>query len=104
MSKPWLDRSYDAKIFVIPIPYLIRHLSVEDKHKVLGMAQSEKWQQAKEQAVKDSIASNKIIKPVKLVLHPHRDEFRVDDGISRIRAHFSLGYKKILCNVRVAEW
>jgi hypothetical protein len=110
LRKPWIRRNYTREVFALKISYLVRHLSAADRRKVRGnsfFGHEEKWQSAKEKKVSEMLARGVnpgSFPPIRLVLHSQREEFRVDDGISRIRAFKMHRIKRILAEIRVGEW
>lgn len=105
LGKPWLRRDYRKPVtFKMGVNYIIRHLGKIDQGKIYA---SSDWQDAKEKTVSSSLAAGKkwsSFAPIKLVLHDKREEFRVEDGISRLRAFRKKGVDKIYATVRLGEW
>lgn len=104
-GKPWLRRDYKSVTFKMDVGYIVRHLGRYDYDKV---TKSNDWQDAKEKTVASSLAAGKkwsSFPPIKLVLHDKREEFRVEDGISRLRAFSKQkGVDKIYATVRTGDW
>lgn len=103
-GKPWLRRNYKSATFKMSVPYIIRHLGRYDYGKVTG---SNEWQDAKEKKVLTLLDAGKnpySLPPIRLVLHEKREEFRVEDGISRLRAFSKRGIRKIYALVRIGDW
>jgi hypothetical protein len=92
MAKSWLKRNFQAGTFFrMPLTYLVNHLSPYDKNKVLGRESPlfESWQNKKEKGICDRLdngTSPRSIEPIRVNIHPTREMFYVNDGISRIRA------------------
>lgn len=92
MAKPWLKRDFQAgTYFIMPVNYIVNHLSPYDKNKVLGRESPlfESWQSKKERSICDRLNSGispAKIEPIRVNIHSTREEFYVSDGISRIRA------------------
>jgi len=101
MTKSWLKRDFkEGTIFRMPVRYLVNHLSSYDKNKVYGGNDPafEAWQGKKEKGIcskLDSGISPSRIDPIRVNIHPAREEFYVADGISRIRAYRRKGIKSI---------
>lgn len=108
--KPWLKRNFKSKIFYMNVDYIIKHLDLHDKKKVKGLVrfiEQKIWQDRKEEGVIDQLEKGKdplSLDPIRLVLHTFREEFRVEDGISRLKAFKKKNIKKIKCYLRVGEW
>lgn len=103
-GKPWLRRDYSEKAFTLGLSYLLRRLDPRDRKKVEMQEDERKraWQQKKVDAVlKDK---RKMRQAVRLVLHEKKEQFRIDDGVSRLIAHGQRGDGKIKAYVRVGDW
>lgn len=96
--KPWLKQNYSEGVFDIPIKYLIKHLDHRDLLKVIS--EESDWQNKKTASAIKDIQLGKSSTPIRLSLDFTKHSFRVDDGISRIRAYSKLRIKKISCFVR----
>lgn len=104
MRKPWLRRNYKSVTFKMSVSYILHHLGKYDLDKVY---RPNDWQDAKEKKVLSWLDAGKnpfSIPPIRIVLHAQREEFRVEDGISRLRAFRKKGISSIYANVRVGEW
>ena len=102
--KPWLKRNYTKKLFFMKLDHIISHLYRNDRIK---MEEKGVWQEKKTIAVIRQLEAGKNplkFEPIRLVLHNFREEFRVDDGISRLRAFRREKIKIIKIEVRVGEW
>ena len=102
--KPWLKRNYTKKLFFMKLDYIISHLYRNDRIK---MEEKGVWQEKKTIAVIRQLEAGKNplkFEPIRLVLHKFREEFRVDDGISRLRAFKIKGIKIIMAELRVGVW
>jgi len=84
---PWLRRDFEYFTeFVLSVDYVIDHLILLDSVK---MIYDSEWQMHKERYIIGEIERGVDpleIRPITLCLHPHREEFAVNDGISRLRA------------------
>jgi hypothetical protein len=110
-SKPWLKRNFEGtRSFRMDVKYIIRHLDSSDKNKILGrpiLGHQEKWQSGKEKSVLERLDKGKnprSFEPIRIVLHEKKHEFRLDDGISRLRAFYRRKIKKINVELRVGDW
>ncbi len=105
LFKSWLNRSFpDNTLFVMKVNYIIQHLDKYDKHKVFS---HNAWQEKKESNVIYDLEKGrnpKHFKPVRLVLHKTRHKFRVEDGVSRLRAFKRRNISKIRVLLRIGEW
>lgn len=110
IRRPWLKRNYNKKIFFVKVKYLIRHLDSHDKDKIKGrtsFSHQENWQDAKERQVLAFLEKGKdplSFEPIRLVIHESREEFRVEDGISRLRAFYRKKERLIRAEIRVGDW
>ena len=103
-GKPWLKRNYRLAIFRMKVSYVIKHLGMFDKKKIFS---SSGWQQLKENKVLLQLkegANPKSFDPIRIVLHEKKEEFRVEDGISKLRAFKKKKINKIYAEVRVGDW
>ncbi len=96
-EKPWLRRRFrDGKLFVISIDYIYEHVGSEQK-KRLGL-DADAWTLSKEYVIDellDSGMSPDDIFPIRVALHPLREEFSVTDGITRLRVYKRRGILSI---------
>jgi hypothetical protein len=101
--KPWLKRNYNNKIFFIKVKYVIHNLYPLDRIKIEG---KDKWQEKKTAAILGQLQSGKNpfeFEPIRLILNNSKEEFRVDDGISRLRAFRDKRIGIIKAEIRVGE-
>ncbi|MBN2566628.1 hypothetical protein JXB02_00910 [Candidatus Woesearchaeota archaeon] len=109
-GKPWLKRDFkDYAEFHPKVGYVIRHLDRHDRKKVEGKAgkQFESWQAAKELSVITDPENGRgwrHFKPADLIIHPTEELFRVNDGISKLRAFRRKGVPRIRATLRVGGW
>jgi hypothetical protein len=110
-SKPWLKRNFEGTHhFKMNVRYIIKHLDSFDKNKILGKSifgHQEKWQSGKEKSVLERLDKGKnprSFEPIRLVLHEKKQEFKLDDGISRLRAFHRRKIKNIKVELRVGDW
>ncbi|MFH0869773.1 MAG: hypothetical protein V1866_01810 [archaeon] len=110
IRSPWLKRDYTKKVFFIKVKYLVKHLGNHDKDKILGRTSfdhQEKWQDTKEQKVTAFLEQGKDpldFEPIRLVIHESKEEFRVEDGISRLRAFYRKKERLIRAEIRIGDW
>ena len=111
LGTPWLKRNFNNnKLFYIKVKYIIKHLDPRDLNKIKGITQfikGEVWQSKKEKKIIEQIDGGKdtlSFNPIRLVLHKFRDEFRIEDGVSRLRAFRKKRIKKIGVYLRIGEW
>ena len=103
-TKPWIKREYKQKIFFMKVNYIIKRLYPGDRIKI---EEKGGWQEKKTiEVIKQWEAGKNPLKfePIRLILHTFREEFRVEDGISRLRAFRAKGIKVICVVLRVGEW
>ena len=103
--KPWLKRDYENKEYYMKLKYLIKHLNHYDKKKV--KSPNHKWQNDKVQTIIKNL--NEGVKaqnydPIDLIIHETKEEFKVNDGISRIKAFKTKKIKKIKVDLRIGDW
>ncbi len=110
-GKPWLKRKFkDNTVFEMKIDYIIKHLDKPDKKKVEGKVSffhQEDWQNKKEQKIHKALDSGKKhskFDPIRLALHTKKEQFRVGDGISRLRAFKKKEIEKIKVELCIGEW
>jgi hypothetical protein len=104
LRKPWLRKGYRSVTFRMKVNYILRHLGRYDLGKIYV---NSNWQDAKEGKVLEQLDSGRSplsIPPIKLVLHNKKEEFRVEDGISRLRAFRKRRIKYIYATVRIGSW
>jgi hypothetical protein len=102
-TKPWIKRDYTKKIFFMKVNYIIKHLDSRDKIKIKQGG----WQERKTITVIREIEAGKHplkFEPIRLVLHNFKEQFRVEDGISRLRAFRMKGIKIIKVELRLGKW
>jgi len=66
-----------------------------------------KWQEKKTLAVIKELEDghNPLhLKPIRLILHDHKHEFRIDDGRSHLVAFFQRDIGKIKVELRLGTW
>lgn len=110
-GKPWLKRNFkDDTHFYMKVGYIIKHLDKPDKKKVEGKSSffhQEDWQNKKEKKIHKALDSGKNhskFDPIRLAIHTKREQFKVGDGISRLRAFKKRKIKKINVKLCVREW
>lgn len=103
-GKPWLKRNYKEKEFGLSVNYIIKHLDPLFKERILS---KDSWQTTKTIKILEYLEkdSHYILRnPPRLVLHDSKEVFRVDDGISRLRACLKKGIKSIVVILRHGDW
>jgi len=110
LFKRWLNRNFrDGTVYAMNVKYVLWHLNPYDKRK-LGASWSEReriWQDAKAVSVMKEMEAGKDplrFPPIRLVLHESKDEFKVEDGISRLKAFRKKRIKKIPVSLRLGKW
>jgi hypothetical protein len=104
-ASPWLKRDYKARLFMMPVDYLINHLDLPDRAKVEDPI--DRWQNLKKEKVLQEINEGKdpvTYDPILLTLHPDKDVFRVGDGISKISIFKLKKIPLIKAMVQPGEW
>ena len=91
------------------VKYIIGHLDKHDKNKVIEIdfLPQEKWQKGKEEKIIKLLESgmNPLkINPIRLAFHESKEEFRVQDGISRLRVFRKKKIRYIHVELEVGEW
>ena len=109
-SKRWLNRNFrDGTVYVMKVKYVIWHLHPYDKRK-LGASWSlheRIWQDSKAVSVMRELEAGKDplrFKPLDLILHKTKEEFKVNDGISRLKAFRKKRIKYIPVSLRLGDW
>ncbi len=96
-EKPWLKRKFrDGKLFIMPIDYIYEHIGLFQKDRLGPNADS--WTVSKEYLINellDSGMSSDEIYPIRISLHPLREELSITDGITRLRVYKRRGMLEV---------
>jgi hypothetical protein len=103
-GKPWLKRNFKEKQFGMSVSYVVKHLDPMYKQRITS---TDSWQTTKTEKVLEYLEKDPhyvLRNPPRLVLHDTKELFRVDDGISRLRACLKKGIKTITIILRHGDW
>ncbi len=107
--KPWLKRNYNKKQFIMKPSYIVKHLEYgRDKVDFLRSFVGKKpWRDKKVKVIIEQLRAGKnplSFQPMRLLLHRFKEEFRVDDGLSKLIAFREEEKRLIRVEIRVGEW